>query len=80
LSIYASQDVDSPTLLTSVLRYRVSSLIIVVVFGFLGAALTFASSGAVSATASVGLRDPNWRLITAWAGRRGARGVARLRR
>ena len=58
MSIYASQDVDSPTLMTSVLRYRTASLVIVLVFGFLGAALTFASSGSVSATASVGLRDP----------------------
>jgi Mrp family chromosome partitioning ATPase len=68
LSIYASQDVDSPTLLTSVLRYRVSSLIIVLVFGFLGAALTFASSGSVSATASVGLRDPKGVSIVRGAG------------
>ena len=68
MSIYASQDVDSPTLLTSVLRYRVSSLIIVLVFGFLGAAITFASSGAVSATASVGLRDPKGVSIVRGAG------------
>jgi Mrp family chromosome partitioning ATPase len=58
LSTYPSQDVDSPTLITSVLRYRTASLVIVAVFGLLGAALTFASSGDVSSTASIGLRDP----------------------
>ncbi|MGH8977505.1 MAG: AAA family ATPase [Acidimicrobiia bacterium] len=58
MSTYPTQDVDSPTLLTSVLRYRTSSLVIVAVFGLLGAVFTFASSGAVSSTASVGLRDP----------------------
>jgi Mrp family chromosome partitioning ATPase/capsular polysaccharide biosynthesis protein len=58
LSTYPSQDVDSPTLLTSVLRYRTSSLVIVAVFGFLGAIFTFVSSGDVSSTASIGLRDP----------------------
>jgi Mrp family chromosome partitioning ATPase len=58
LSTYASQDVDSPTLLTSVLRYRTTSLVIVCVFGLLGALFTFLLSGEASATASVGLRDP----------------------
>jgi Mrp family chromosome partitioning ATPase len=58
LSIHPSQDADSPTLLSSVLRYRTSSLVIVVACGLLGAVLTLLSSGDAVAVASVGLRDP----------------------
>jgi Mrp family chromosome partitioning ATPase/capsular polysaccharide biosynthesis protein len=52
------RDIDAPTLVAAVLRYRVTSLVLVAGFGLLGAVLALAATQEAAATAIVGLRDP----------------------
>lgn len=62
------QDIDSPTLMKSVVRYQGTSLVIVALFGVFAALFSFISTREVSATATIGLSDPRGVTLASGAG------------